>query len=512
MTTRPRIFIVADPTADLSLLTGILAQRDYLVQPFPDSARAVSAAQAEPPDLMLLDVRPAGLAAPDVCAQWQADERTRGIPVILLDAPNQAGGAPARAATAGAADYLTRPFHAEEVLARVETHLTLRQLRQQVEDQQAALAAARQELKATQDQFIQREKMVMLGHLLAGLAHEINTPLGAIQASVVNIMNALTASFQQFPILFRQLAPECQETFFALIQTALENKARLSTREARAAKRTLQAQLLAQDIQPADTLTNLLANLGLYQDFTPFLTLLRHPRNTLIFQNAYHLFMAYSNSRNIGLAVERAAKLVLALKSQAHHDYAGQKSHTDVVEGLELTLTLYAHQLKKGVTVTKDYRAVPFILAYPDELNQVWSNLIQNAIQAMTGQGTLEIAVFRQTHPLSPPQAGEAQHFPPLAGGLRGGFMPSKPENLTALGPGGEFIVVRITDSGPGIPPEVHARMFEPFFTTKPAGEGSGLGLHIVRRIIDRHQGRIEVESQPGRTTFSVFLPVEVRS
>lgn len=119
--------------------------------------------------------------------------------------------------------------------------------------------------------------------------------------------------------------------------------------------------------------------------------------------------------------------------------------------------------------MNKHYREVPAILCYPDELNQVWTNLIHNAVQAMQGQGTLDIAVSHQD----------------------------------------QSVVVAITDSGSGIPEDLKERIFEPVFTTRPSGEGSGLGLDIVRKIIDKHQGKITVDSQPGNTTFRIFLPVK---
>jgi signal transduction histidine kinase len=124
--------------------------------------------------------------------------------------------------------------------------------------------------------------------------------------------------------------------------------------------------------------------------------------------------------------------------------------------------------LKQGIEVIKNYQQVPAIFCYAEELNQVWTNLLHNAIQAMSNRGRLEISVFEESRQ----------------------------------------IVVQVTDSGSGIPPEIKERIFDPFFTTKPAGEGSGLGLDIVRKIVDKHQGKIEVNSQPGRTTFSVMLPI----
>ncbi|MEP0850060.1 MULTISPECIES: sensor histidine kinase [Cyanophyceae] len=141
---------------------------------------------------------------------------------------------------------------------------------------------------------------------------------------------------------------------------------------------------------------------------------------------------------------------------------------TQVTEGIDVVLTIYQNMLKQGIEVIKKYQQVPPILCYAEELNQVWTNLLHNAIQAMSNRGRLEISVFEENRQL----------------------------------------VVQLTDSGSGIPPEIKERIFDPFFTTKPAGEGSGLGLDIVRKIVDKHQGKIDVSSQPGRTTFSVLLPI----
>lgn len=140
------------------------------------------------------------------------------------------------------------------------------------------------------------------------------------------------------------------------------------------------------------------------------------------------------------MAVERASKIVFALKSYARQDNSGQMSRVSVTERIDVVLTIYQNLLKQGIEVIKNYGEVPAILCYPEELNQVWKNLIHNAIQAMNNKGKLEIAV-------------------------------AKPDR---------HVVVILTDSGCGIPDKILARIFEPFFTTKPAGEGSGLGLDIV--------------------------------
>jgi two-component system, NtrC family, sensor kinase len=209
--------------------------------------------------------------------------------------------------------------------------------------------------------------------------------------------------------------------------------------------------------------------MGITQQWSQFRALLQDGQNVLIVKTAYSLFMQQSNNQNIVMAVERAAKIVFALKNYAHYDESRQPVKASVTEGIEMVLTLYYNQLKHGIEVKTDYADVPFIACYPDELNQVWTNLIHNAIHAMNGKGILTISVARSDRE----------------------------------------VVVSLTDSGHGIPPDMQPRIFEPFFTTKPRGEGSGLGLDIVRKIVDRHQGRITFESQPGRTTFYVFLPID---
>jgi len=167
-------------------------------------------------------------------------------------------------------------------------------------------------------------------------------------------------------------------------------------------------------------------------------------------------------------ATERVSGLVAALKSYTQLDRASLQV-TDVTEGIDATLMMLGDKLGDGVTVIRDYATgVPAIEAHPAELNQVWTNIIDNAIDAMTAHGTLRIS--------------------------------------TRADP--EHVVIEIADTGPGMPPEVAARAFEAFYTTKDVGKGAGLGLDIARRIItDRHHGQIAIDSRPGQTTLRVLLP-----
>jgi signal transduction histidine kinase len=171
--------------------------------------------------------------------------------------------------------------------------------------------------------------------------------------------------------------------------------------------------------------------------------------------------------REVGMAGERISEIVGAVKSYAYLDQAPVQ-RIDVKAGLDNTLVILRSKLKGGIDVTRHYAPdLPEIEAYGSELNQVWTNLIDNAADAMDGRGAIDI------------------HADPADGGIR----------------------VRICDTGPGIPSAVLPHLFEPFFTTKAPGIGTGLGLHISYSVVARHGGRIEVASKPGDTCFTVTLP-----
>lgn len=366
---------------------------------------------------------------------------------------------------------ITQRKRAEKVLADYNRTLE-RQVASRTEELQQKnqeLAQTLQELKTTQDELIQSEKMAALGQLVAGVAHEVNTPLGAIRSSVNHISEFLNERLEDLPTFFQTLSSERSQDFFTLLKMAVEKPTTLSSREQRKFKRAIAKQLEERQIENADSIADTLVELGVYEQIEPFLPLLHAPDREEILDMAYQLSSIRKSAHTISAATDRAAKIVFALKSYSRQTPNSEKVETRIIDSLEMVLTIYQNQLKQGVDVLKNYDAtLPTLLAYPDELNQVWTNLIHNAIQAMENKGTLAIAATQRE----------------------------------------SFIDVRITDSGMGIPQEIQSKIFQPFFTTKPPGEGSGLGLDIVRKIVQKHQGTIDFESIPGKTTFTVSLPI----
>jgi signal transduction histidine kinase len=249
----------------------------------------------------------------------------------------------------------------------------------------------------------------------------------------------------------------------------LEDTLQLSSRERRQHKRRIIGVLEELGLDNADGWADTLIDIGVLGELEPYFPLLQSQAGLEVVELAHQVALLQRSTHTITTAIERAAKVVFALKTYARFDQSGQKVIAQVTDGIETVLTLYHNKLKHGVEVVRDYETVPLIPCYPDELTQVWTNLVHNALQAMEERGRLEIQVKYSS----------------------------------------QSIQVSITDSGPGIPEDVMPRIFEPFFTTKPIGEGNGLGLDIVRKIIEKHDGTITVNSRPGQTTFTITLPVQ---
>ena len=342
-------------------------------------------------------------------------------------------------------------------------------LEQKVEERTQELSQTLADLQTTQAELIQSEKMAALGQLTASVAHEVNTPLGVIRSATGNIITALNVLLPQLPVLMQRLNSIQQAAFIALIKASLQQQQSLSTKEERQLRRRLHTELDALGVDNAQEIADQFALLRIDSSLEAYQPLFVEPDCDNILQIAYRLVQQSQNAISIQQEVNRAAKIIFALKTFSHRSSESEeKSLIQISDGIEIALTLYQSRLKQGIEVIRKYEPVPNLLCDPDGLTQVWVNLIDNAIYAIGQTGTLEIAIAQQ--------AGQ--------------------------------VVVEITNSGAEIPDEIMPRLFEPFFTTKPRGEGSGLGLDIVRQIVQKHSGSIYVKNQCGGVTFSVIIPL----
>jgi signal transduction histidine kinase len=317
----------------------------------------------------------------------------------------------------------------------------------------------------------QRDRLASLGKLSAGLAHELNNPASAAKRAASQL---------------RELLKKIKDASHELGRRDL-------TPPQRAEIEKLEASFVQRDEPPPDALT--MSDLEEQID-----SLLRSHGQSDLWQLAADL--AHKNIKpealeslfaaldagtaraalvRIAASVEianllneiesstsRISDLVRAIKEYTYMDQAPVQN-VDIVKSLETTITILNYKLKRGVVVERDYQKVPLLVnSFGSELNQVWTNLIDNAIDAMGGKGHLRVRTYRED----------------------------------------SCVVVEIGDSGPGISPEIQPHIFEPFFTTKAVGEGTGLGLDTVQRIVKKHRGSIRVDSRAGDTRFQVWLPL----
>jgi signal transduction histidine kinase len=320
----------------------------------------------------------------------------------------------------------------------------------------------------------QQERMAALGTLSAGLAHELNNPAAAAQRSASELNKTLVKlqvlTHEIEATAFRENQTDWLDAFMQEASRRFSSPLKLKALEKIELVDQLQAWLEANGVGTAWEFAPAMVNFGWNADE------LEKIKGSAFFDLSIQWLgmgcMTVGLLHEVQQAAGRISQIVQAMKSYTYLDQA-PLLEVDVHEGLENTLVIMQHKLKKGVTVKREYSSgLPRIEAYASELNQVWTNIIDNAVDAMDGRGEIILRTYE-----------EDRH-----------------------------VIVEIIDNGPGIPEEIRSRIYEPFYTTKPPGKGTGLGLHISHDIIaNRHRGQLLVESRPGETKFKVVLPIQMR-
>lgn len=322
---------------------------------------------------------------------------------------------------------------------------------------------------------MQNEKLMSLGKLSAGLAHELNNPASAMVRSADELYRQTHKTPERFKrIMTMQITPEETDEINAILFEKINNWQTLedlSMLEREEQLDEILDFLEDHEIENGDDIAETFVDFGMNVEEIEKI-------NKILNQRDLESILWWLEStlnlekliQEIKESADRIATLVTSVKSYTHMDSGVDVAKIDIRQGIKSTLTMLKHKLKKkNIQVVKEFDTdLPMIKAFPSELNQVWTNLFDNAIDAMDKNGQLTIKIF--------------QHYGCLN--------------------------VEISDNGSGIPDDIKNSIFDPFFTTKDIGQGTGLGLDVVRRIIDHHKATIEVDSKPGKTTFKLGFKI----
>ncbi len=341
-----------------------------------------------------------------------------------------------------------------------------RNLEKMVSERTSELNKTIQDLNSSQESLIHSEKLAVLGNLMANIAHELNTPLGAIDSSISYIIEDGIDTIIGLPEQTSNLNPDELEILKELENTGRKAALDIQHIPDRKRKRSMAKILTELGVEDAENLADELETMGAAGDQARIIELIKNGDRKLI-DAAVVIISVMRGLYIIQQASRKAVSTISALSGYIHSTPDESFTEVDICSEIDNILILYYNQIKKNVTLNKEYKTATTVSGNRDKLNQVWINLINNSLHAIEYKGLLGIEVRDE----------------------------------------GEFICVSIKDDGHGIPENMQSRIFDPFFTTKSEGEGTGLGLDICRKIIEEHEGRIEFTSRPGETVFSVYLP-----
>lgn len=427
MDNQAEILAIDDTPANLRVVADVLSPAGYIVATVTSGERALKRLQNYIPDLILLDIQMPGIDGFETCRKIKENPDTASIPIIFLTALSDDESI-SQGFALGAVDYITKPFREVEMLARVKTHLQLRnfmaQLEEQVQHRTADLRQALEKLRSSQMQLVQQEKMATLGNLVAGVAHEINNPLGFIGGNL-SILEECLLDLTEVVKGYRTEYPEPSPQ-------------------------------LAEQIQGVD-LDFLLEDI---------------PKNITSMKKG----------------VKRIANISKSLRTFSRTD-TEVKTEFNLHDGLESTLLILKYRLKDNdnrpaIEVVKNYADLPPIPCYPGQLNQVFMNILANAIDTLEEKSKLK--TFEELEKYN-----------------------NRITITTGISEDKKKVFVKIMDNGMGIPASVKGKIFEQGFTTKEVGKGTGLGMAIACEIVkEKHGGTITCSSEVGQgTEFVISLP-----
>ncbi len=455
------ILVADDNRVNRMKLTRNLQQQGHTVETAENGEEALEMMLDKPFDVLLLDILMPKMDGYEVLEKMKDDAALRYIPVIVISSLDDISSA-VRCIEMGAEDYLTKPFNPVVLKARLDASLRRKRLR----DLEQAFMQQEVTLR-------QNEKLATLGKLSAGMAHELNNPAAATRRGAAQLLQSIS-QMQDIYLRLGSLGLT-DEQLASLLK--LDHKVRQSARQpahldslARSDREyELEDWLAGQGIEDPWDVAPSLVDLGYTdEELEQLAGQFSSQQLPAVLAWLNNTFAIYGLLEEIGEGAGRISELVKALKSYSYLDQAPVQT-VNVHEGLDSTLVILRSKLKGNVTVTREYDPnLPTIEAYGSELNQVWTNLLDNAIDAVDGQGAITIRTsFNE-----------------------------------------RWVTVEIEDNGSGIPEPVLPHIFDPFFTTKEPGKGTGMGLNISHNIIvQQHNGRLDVQSEPGRTIFQIKLP-----